>query len=163
MTEQDRSWYTSGSSWLKVTPFGIRKMMNYIKNNYGVNLPIYITENGVSDLQGNLDDLQRIYYYKHYLNQLLKGEERECHPHATSSHFSFLLTAIKLDQCKVQGYFAWSLLDNFEWARGYSERFGLHFVNFTDPLRGRQAKASSQYFGRFIRDNGFVDNGVPCK
>ena len=46
--------------------------MNWIKDHYGAELPIYITENGVSDRQGNLDDLNRIYYYKHYLNQLLK-------------------------------------------------------------------------------------------
>ena len=47
--------------------------MNWIKANHG-DVPIYITENGFSDYQGNLDDQQRIYYYKHYLNQLLKGK-----------------------------------------------------------------------------------------
>lgn len=38
---------------------------------------ILVTENGFSDRLGNTDDLQRIYYYKHYINQLLKGERRE--------------------------------------------------------------------------------------
>ena len=46
--------------------------MGYIKNNIG-EIPVYVTENGISDNVGNIDDLQRIYYYKHYLNQLLKG------------------------------------------------------------------------------------------
>ncbi len=98
---QDPAWYTSASSWLKVTPFGIRRLMNWIRDNYGHNLPIYITENGVSDHLGNIDDVQRIYYIKHYTNQLLK--------------------AIKLDAIgNIAGYFAWSLLDNFEWAQGFS-------------------------------------------
>ena len=62
-----------GSSWLYVTPIGIRKMMNWIKKEYGAEVPIYITENGLSDRIGNLDDMHREYYYKHYINQLLKG------------------------------------------------------------------------------------------
>ena len=56
-----------------MTPFALRNMMNWLANEYGRNLDLYITENGVSDNQGNLDDISRIYYYKHYLNQLLKG------------------------------------------------------------------------------------------
>ena len=56
----------------KVAPFGIRRLMNWIKSNYG-SIPIYITENGFSDFLGNTDDAQRIYYLKHYINQLLKG------------------------------------------------------------------------------------------
>ena len=63
----------AASSWLKVTPFGIRKMMNWITEEYGNDVPIYITENGFSDFIGNLDDMHREYYYKHYINQLLKG------------------------------------------------------------------------------------------
>merc|ERR1712156_763002 len=54
------------------------------------------SDNGVSDNLGNLDDLLRIYYYKHYINNVLK--------------------AVKIDQCNVEGYIAWSLLDNFEWS-----------------------------------------------
>ena len=61
-----------------MVPYGIRKTMNWIKDHYGAELPIYITENGVSDRQGNLDDLNRIYYYKHYLNQLLKCKKKPC-------------------------------------------------------------------------------------
>ena len=54
----------------------MRKLMNWIKNEYGPSWSIYITENGFSDFQGNVDDLHRIYYYKHYINELLKGINR---------------------------------------------------------------------------------------
>ena len=70
-----------------------------MKLNYG-DIDIYIFENGCNDYIGNLDDLQRIYYYKHNLNSMLK--------------------AIVLDGVNVKGYFAWSLMDNFEWNKGYT-------------------------------------------
>ena len=95
---KDPKWYGGASSWLKVAPFGLRRLVNWLQTNY--KMPIYVTENGFSDYAGNTDDLQRIYYYKHYINQLLK--------------------AVKIDGVDVRGYYAWSLMDNFEWARGYT-------------------------------------------
>jgi len=138
---QDETWYGSGSSWLKVTPFGLRKVLNWISKEYG-DYPIYVTENGFSDKQGNLDDLQRLYYYKHYINQMLR--------------------AIKQDGVNVAGYFAWSLLDNFEWAMGYTEKFGLHTVDMNDPERPRAAKHSSVYVAKIASANGFVQSDDPC-
>ena len=79
--------YAAASSWLKVTPFGFRRMLKWL-SQYGK--PIIVTENGFSDFLGNLDDMQRIYYYKHYINQMLK--------------------AIRIDGVDVDGYFAWSLM-----------------------------------------------------
>lgn len=134
---QDHRWYSAASSWLKITPFGLRRLMNWLKATYGSDIEIYITENGFSDFLGNLDDQQRIYYYKHYINQLLK--------------------AIKLDECNIKGYYAWSLLDNFEWAQGYTEKFGLHSVDFNDPQRPRTPKASAKFFRQLVSDNGFVE------
>ena len=52
-------------------------MVNWLRKEYGESVPIVITENGVSDRIGNIDDMQRIYFYKHYLNQLLKGKRGE--------------------------------------------------------------------------------------
>jgi len=138
---QDETWYGSGSSWLKVCPWGIRQAINWATREYGAP-DIYITENGFSDRLGNIDDLQRIYYYKHYLNQVLK--------------------AIKVDGISVKGYYAWSLLDNFEWAMGYTEKFGLHNVNMSDPARTRTAKESSRYLSRLIAENGFSESDGPC-
>ena len=109
---------------------------------YYEDVDVYVTENGVSDRLGNLDDLHRIYYYKHYLNQLLKS--------------------ITLDEVPVKGYFAWSLLDNFEWAKGYSEKFGLHQVNMTDPDRARAPKQSAYYYSKIVDQNGFVETDDPC-
>jgi len=138
---QDSRWYGSGSSWLKVTPWGIRSLVGWVKESFGA-VPQYITENGTSDNLGNLDDLARIYVYKHYINQLLR--------------------AVVEDGVDLRGYYAWSLLDNFEWARGYTEKFGLHAVNMTDAGRARSAKQSSVYYSEIVANNGFVETSDPC-
>ncbi|XP_076434590.1 lactase/phlorizin hydrolase-like [Babylonia areolata] len=132
---KDPAWLGSGSSWLKVVPWGLRKNVNWIKRHYG-DVPIYVTENGVSDRNATLDDHHRVRYYTLYLNELLK--------------------AINLDGVNVKGYTAWSLMDNFEWARGYSEKFGLYRVNMSDPHRARTPKASARFYRDLIKDNGFL-------
>jgi len=138
---QDPNWYAAGSSWLKVTPWGIREALKWASMEYG-QPDIYVTENGFSDRLGNLDDLQRVYYYKHYINQVLK--------------------AIKVDGVSVKGYYAWSLMDNFEWAMGYTEKFGLHRVNMTDAGRERTPKESAYFYSRLIKENGFVEDENIC-
>ncbi|XP_052799780.1 lactase/phlorizin hydrolase-like isoform X2 [Mya arenaria] len=137
-TEQDPSWEGSGSEWLKVTPWGMRAGLNWIRRHYE-NIPVYVTENGVSDNTGDINDLWRIRYYRAYINEVLK--------------------AIRLDGCDVRGYTAWSFMDNFEWMRGYSEHFGLHYVNFSDPNRPRTPKASAAFYTSIIEDNGFHREG----
>jgi len=140
---QDETWYTAGSSWLKVTPWGLREVLKWLNNEYEGKYDIYVTENGFSDKLGNLDDLQRTYYYKHYLNQMLR--------------------AVNEDGVPVKGYFAWSLLDNFEWGNGYTEKFGLHAVDMDDPERPRSVKNSAKYYARIATENGFVEDDLPCK
>lgn len=73
VTMADRAWLETGSDWLRMTPFGFRKLLKFIKDEYG-NPPIYVTENGVSE-QGavDLNDMHRTYFYKNYINQGLKG------------------------------------------------------------------------------------------
>lgn len=73
------------------------------------------------------------------------------------NQFSFDL-AIRIDDVDVRGYTAWSLMDNFEWNRATTERFGLYYVNFTDPERPRIPKASSRFFRQLIETNGFLPN-----
>ncbi|XP_054758787.2 cytosolic beta-glucosidase-like [Lytechinus pictus] len=135
LTFVDDDWETAGSSWLKIVPWGIRNILKWIDSQYQV--PIYVTENGVSTHDVfELDDVIRQKYYRAYINEVLK--------------------AIKLDGVDVRGYTAWSLLDNFEWASGYSERFGMHYVDFDDPERPRTPKRSVSVYSKIIADNGFI-------
>uniref|UniRef100_H2YY88 beta-glucosidase n=1 Tax=Ciona savignyi TaxID=51511 RepID=H2YY88_CIOSA len=128
-------WLSSASTWLYQVPWGIRKLLIWIKRTYGDPV-IYITENGISEhFSDGLDDDIRVNYYKNYINEVLK--------------------AIKEDDVNVKGYTAWSLMDNFEWAEGYSERFGLHWVNFTDPERTRIPKKSASYYRSLAGNHEF--------
>jgi beta-glucosidase len=54
----------------------------------------------------------------------------------------------------LRGYFAWSLLDNYEWSLGYSKRFGIVHVNY--ETQARTAKASGRYYARVIASNGKI-------
>ncbi|XP_021504301.1 lactase/phlorizin hydrolase [Meriones unguiculatus] len=132
----DRSWPDSGSFWLKMTPFGFRRILNWLKEEYN-NPPIYVTENGVSR-RGNpeLNDTDRIYYLRSYINEALKAVQ---------------------DKVDLRGYTVWSVMDNFEWATGFAERFGVHFVNRSDPSLPRIPKASAKFYASVVRCNGFPD------
>ncbi|KAE9613680.1 putative beta-glucosidase [Lupinus albus] len=125
----------ANSIWLYIVPRGMRSLMNYIKRKYG-NPPVVITENGMDDpnsafisIEDALKDVKRIDYLKGYLSELL--------------------ASIK-DGCNVQGYFHWSLLDNWEWGAGYSCRFGMYFVDYNDNLR-RYPKQSVAWFKKFLK------------
>lgn len=69
----------------------------------------------------------------------------------------FDVSALLLDGVDLRGYTAWSLMDNFEWAAGYSERFGLFYVNRSDPNFPRIPKSSVFRFASIISCNGFPD------
>ncbi|XP_061923161.1 lactase/phlorizin hydrolase-like [Entelurus aequoreus] len=136
-TIADRTYLDSGSSWLKVSPFGFRRILKFIKEEYG-NPLVIITENGISERGPvDLNDVHRSYYYEKYINQVLK--------------------AYLLDGVNVRGYTAWSLMDNLEWATGFSERFGLFYVNRSDPKLPRLAKTSVVSYATIITCNGFPD------
>lgn len=62
----------------------------------------------------------------------------------------FLSIAIQEDGVKVRGYFAWSLMDNFEWADGYSVRFGLFHVDFADEELSRTIYRSGREYAKII-------------
>ncbi|XP_001650404.2 myrosinase 1 [Aedes aegypti] len=125
----DPSWKRAKSSWLYVVPEGLRGMLNWIKEEYN-NPFLLITENGYSD-DGQLDDHDRVDYYK--------------------SHLNALLSSILEDKCNIFGFTAWSIIDNFEWLRGYSEKFGLYHVNFSSPNRERTPKLSSKLLQTVIK------------
>ena len=95
-------------------------------------LPLYITENGATfndyvDPEGGVDDIERMDYL--------------------ADHFGETIRAIQ-DGVDVRGYFVWSLLDNFEWALGYSRRFGLVYVDF--GTQARIPKASARWYRQLI-------------
>ncbi|XP_026759049.2 myrosinase 1-like [Galleria mellonella] len=122
---QDPDWPSlSSSTWLKVVPIGFRRLLQYITNTYK-NYSIIVTENGYADFSG-VEDKSRVSYYKHYLNALLH--------------------AINEDKSNVIGYFAWSLMDNFEWDDGYVSRFGLYLVDFESPNKTRTPKQSAKLY-----------------
>ncbi|HQF55693.1 MAG TPA: GH1 family beta-glucosidase [Fibrobacteria bacterium] len=94
----------------------------------------YVTENGCAWEIGGLDDRHRLAYYREHLRSLARACE---------------------DGVPVKGYFAWSLMDNFEWASGYSKRFGMVHVDFQTQVR--TPKASAKWYADAIRENRVVD------
>lgn len=125
----------ANSIWLYIVPEGMRHLMNYIKQKYG-NPTVIITENGMDDPNSILIPLK----------QALKDEKRVKYH---NDYLTNLLASIKEDGCNVKGYFAWSLLDNWEWAAGYTSRFGLYFVDYKDKLK-RYPKNSAKWFKNFL-------------
>ncbi|WCJ38918.1 beta glucosidase 42 [Euphorbia peplus] len=124
----------AASEWLYVCPWGLRKVLNYVAQQYK-DTPIYVTENGMDDEESDaplnemLDDKLRVQYFKGYLASVAQ--------------------AIK-DGVDVRGHFAWSLLDNFEWAQGYTKRFGIVYVDYKNGL-ARHPKSSAYWFLRFLK------------
>ncbi|WP_033222051.1 GH1 family beta-glucosidase [Kitasatospora phosalacinea] len=101
-----------------VVPEGLPELLHTLQARYGTALPpITITENGCST-DAALDDAFRIDYLTAHLDALARA------------------TTAGID---VRGYCAWSLLDNFEWAEGYSQRFGLVHVDFATQQRTPRA------------------------
>ncbi|XP_061566249.1 cytosolic beta-glucosidase [Cololabis saira] len=126
----DPSWPISGVPWLAVFPHGLRKLLNYIKDAFN-DPAVYITENGfaqVGPLQ--VEDRQRCEFYRSTISEVAK--------------------AVQEDGVDVRGYFAWSLLDNFEWADGFSVRFGLFHVDFSDAELTRTAYRSGREYASII-------------
>lgn len=72
-SEKDSSWPTSALSSMRAVPWGLRRLLNWIKEEYG-NPPIYITENGVGiKTTSDVDDTSRVFYYKTHIDEALKG------------------------------------------------------------------------------------------
>ncbi|PIN21148.1 Beta-glucosidase, lactase phlorizinhydrolase [Handroanthus impetiginosus] len=112
--------------WLYVYPQGMEKIVTYIKDRYN-NTPMFITENGVGTTSYIRNDVKRVEYMSSYLDSLA--------------------TAIRKG-ADVRGYFAWALLDNFEWIYGFTIRFGLYHVDF-HTLK-RTPRLSAAWYKEFI-------------
>ena len=117
-----------------LTPEAMEWGPKFLHERYG--LPIYITENGLSScdwvaLDGKVHDPQRIDFLHRHLRALLRGVRQGV---------------------PVRGYFQWSLLDNFEWAEGYRQRFGLVHVDFASQKR--TPKDSYDWYRKVIQNRG---------
>ncbi len=135
---QKRATYTE-TGW-EVFPQGLTDMLVSVKQRYG-NPPLYITENGAAffdppTAEGDrIDDPLRVDYLR--------------------KHVAAMHAAIQAG-VDVRGYFAWSLLDNFEWSLGYSKRFGIVHVDF--ETQKRTPKNSAHLYSKIIASNGAVLN-----
>ena len=102
---------TTEMGW-EIYPQGLTDLLVRVSNEY-TKVPLYVTENGMAEVEGD-DDPRRVRYYDEHLKAVL---------------------AARAAGADVRGYFAWSLLDNYEWAEGYSKRFGLVHVNYDTQQR----------------------------
>jgi beta-glucosidase len=131
---QQHATYTE-TGW-EVHPSSLTRILVWVKERYG-NLPLYITENGAAfydppkTIDGRIDDPLRVHYYREHLRAAADA------------------IAQGVD---LRGYYAWSLLDNFEWSLGFSKRFGVIHVDY--ETQERTIKASGRFYSEVVRSNG---------
>eukprot|EP00826_Nyctotherus_ovalis_P054143 TRINITY_DN7079_c0_g4_i3.p1 TRINITY_DN7079_c0_g4~~TRINITY_DN7079_c0_g4_i3.p1 ORF type:complete len:272 (+),score=99.67 TRINITY_DN7079_c0_g4_i3:27-818(+) len=134
-TSKDPKWKRTDSDW-PIVPEGMHDLLMYMYNKWTkkANIPIWVTESGMSlkeeSRDAGVNDEGRIDYHKQYIAAMGRAMK---------------------DGANVGAYFVWSLLDNFEWWSGYSKRFGMVRVEYTDPPQ-RFAKNSLRWYGEFIKN-----------
>jgi beta-glucosidase len=134
MEPMPTSYPHMASPWLTLGPECIYWAVRNVCDIWKVPA-IYITENGTSSDDvltpaGRVEDVDRVMYLRNHLTHLHRAVS-EGYP--------------------VKGYFLWSLLDNFEWADGYSKRFGIHYVDF--KTLKRTPKLSAEWYTQVIAKN----------
>ena len=120
-------------------PAGLGRILRRLRDDYPP-IPLYITENGAPfhdyvNPDGRVNDPDRVHYLAEHL-----AETRDA----------------MSDGVDVRGFFVWSLLDNFEWADGYSKRFGLFFVEF--GTQKRIAKSSAAWYRQLIAGHAIAEH-----
>lgn len=132
--QQERQTHTE-MNW-EVYPDGLTDTLTWVRDRYG-SVPLYVTENGSAFYDPptvddeTLNDPLRVAYLRAHLAAVGRA------------------IAAGVD---VRGYYAWSLLDNFEWSQGYSKRFGIVHVDF--HTQRRTPKASARFYADVIRSHG---------
>ncbi len=131
------SYPTMASPWLYIGPDALYWAPRLTTELWKVK-EIYITENGASSSDtvapdGHIYDTDRLMYLRNYMKQLQRAVA---------------------EGIPVKGYFLWSLLDNFEWADGYSKRFGITYVDF--KTQKRTPKLSAAFYKQVIEENRVV-------
>ena len=126
---------TSVATWEQIYPQGLTDILVRLKKDYG-DIPLVVTENGIPEkgsvkpVGGKVDDQDRIAYLR---------------DHLAAAH-SAIASGVRLE-----GYHLWSLLDNFEWTQGYSQRWGIVYVDFKSQQR--TPKASANWYRDVIARN----------
>lgn len=127
---KDRNVDTTAMGW-EVYPPAIYHILKKF-NAYPQIRKILITENGAAFpdevVDNTVNDTKRTEYLQSHLQQVLKAKQ---------------------EGCKVEGYFVWTLTDNFEWAEGYHPRFGLIYVDF--DTQKRIIKSSGKWYADFLK------------
>ena len=118
----------------EVEPAALTELLTRVRYEY-LDIPVLVTENGAAygdyvAPNGSVRDPDRIRYLDGHLRAVLQA---------------------RIAGVDVRGYFVWSLLDNFEWAHGYSKRFGLVWVDY--PTRTRIPKDSFRWYAQTVRAN----------
>lgn len=121
----------------EVFPAGLKSCLLWVKRRYG-DIPLYITENGAAfadpePKEGRLEDPRRVDYFRTHLRAAHEALQQGVN---------------------LKGYFAWSLLDNFEWSCGFAKRFGLVHVDYA--TQKRTPKDSASFYRQVIESNGEV-------
>jgi beta-glucosidase len=120
----------------EVFPAGLTEVLTWVKERYG-DIPLYVTENGSafadppSAINARVEDPLRVAYLE--------------------AHLKAIRDAITKG-VNLRGYFAWSLLDNYEWSYGYTRRFGIVHVDY--QTQERTIKDSGRFYSRIIQSNG---------
>ncbi|HLI23794.1 MAG TPA: family 1 glycosylhydrolase, partial [Acidimicrobiales bacterium] len=122
----------------EIDPEAFRQLLLRIHSDYGP-LPLYVTENGAAfddyvGPDGRPHDPDRIRYLHDHLEAVREAID---------------------GGVDIRGYFVWSLLDNFEWAQGYSRRFGLVWVDY--PSGERIPKSSFDWYRRTVAANAIAE------
>jgi beta-glucosidase len=116
----------------EIYPYALRDLLLSLHQKYTLP-PVYITENGaaMADVfeNGEVNDTDRIDYYQQHLLAVSNAAEQGVN---------------------IKGYFAWSLMDNFEWAEGYLKRFGIVHVDYETQVR--TVKASGKAYSQLIKN-----------
>jgi beta-glucosidase len=117
-------------------PPSLTRTLTWVTEHYG-RMPLYVTENGAAlydppyTIDGRVEDPLRVWYFREHIKAVHDAIEQGA---------------------DVRGYFAWSLLDNYEWSLGFSKRFGIVHVNY--ETQQRTPKASALFYRDVIRSNG---------
>ncbi|XP_037297612.1 lactase-phlorizin hydrolase [Manduca sexta] len=138
ITYQPDEWKSAASPWLRVVPSGFYELLTKIRKDYN-NPTVYITENGFSTF-GGLEDDDRVSYLRQYLDAMLDAMN---------------------DGSDIAAYTIWSLMDNFEWMAGYTERFGIYEVDYESPERTRTPRKSAFVYKEIIRSRSLDHHYEP--